>query len=207
MRYLYESGQPMLVLQYDVQKLGLLDWARTIFGINELDKIHELDDPAPFENYVERMYYRVAQLKNDAASLSPLLQQVRDELVTPIVGKVSKFQIPPSIRCHLSGGGTASAFHKDGDPKYGVSANALNLWIPLTHVWGNNSLHIERDLGTNSFREVKLTPGEVLIFDAYNLTHGSYANDTKSSRISLDIRFVPDDLTIAKRLGLYALKD
>lgn len=192
------------ILYYDPEKVGLSAWARSTFGIDHLEDLHLLPDPVPFENYVDRLYYRVNQLKDRVMEIAEALQYIKEEIVVPVVGEIERFQFPPSIRCHLSGAGTASAFHKDGEAKYGVTANSLNLWIPLTKVWGNNSIHIEQNVDAGNFKPVVLEPGQILLFDAYHLTHGSFANDTIASRVSLDIRFVPKDITIARKLNLYA---
>lgn len=194
----------MPVLRYDPVKAGLSAWAQSTFGIDELENLHLLADPVPFKNYVERLYYRVNQLKEKVGEIQQALHYIKEEVLVPFIGEVERFQFPPSIRCHLAGAGTASAFHKDGETQYGVSAHSLNLWIPLTRVWGNNSIHIEQHMDAGDFREITLDPGEILVFDAFNLTHGSFPNNTPASRVSLDIRFVPKDLSIAQQLGMYA---
>ncbi len=203
-RRMFADGTPMPVLTYDPAEIGLTDWAKSVFGVEELENLHLLPDPVVFKNYVERLYFRVNQLKDNVNAISDALVRIKDEVLVPFVGEIDRFQIPPSIRCHLAGAGTASAFHKDGESKYGVSANSLNLWIPLTRTWGNNSIHIEDGIDSKKYRAIDLNPGEILVFDAYNLTHGSYPNDTGSSRVSIDIRFVPKDLTVAQQLGVYA---
>ncbi|ADB39707.1 hypothetical protein Slin_3705 [Spirosoma linguale DSM 74] len=203
-RKLFNEGSVMFVLYHEPVEAELSAWAKSVFGVTKLEELHLLPDPVSFNNYVERLYYRVNQLKDKIYEIQEEIENIKVQLLVPLVGEISKYQFPPSIRCHLNGGGTASAFHKDGDAKYKISANSLNLWIPLTRVWGNNSIHIEQSMNSGNFREVILSPGEILLFDAFNLTHGSFPNDTNSSRISLDIRFVPNDITLAQKLGLYA---
>ena len=201
---MFAEGVPMPVLSYDPLQIGLTAWAKSTFGVEELEELHLLPDPVFFKNYAERLDYRVNQLKNNVDAINEALIRIKEEVLVPFVGEVKRFQLPPSIRCHLAGAGTASAFHKDGEAKYGVSANSLNLWIPLTRVYGNNSIYIEQTMDSGNYQPVTLNPGEILVFDAYNLTHGSNPNTTKSSRVSLDIRFVPKDITIAQNLGIYA---
>ena len=202
---LFDQGQMMPVLSYNIHKLNFPDWAKSVFKIDQLEKIHELPDPAAFKNYVERLYYRTNQLKDKVAAIYPMLMELKKETIEPLLGEIERFQFPPSIRCHLSGAGTASAFHKDGEEKYGISKNVLNLWIPLTRVSGNNSIYIEDHMDSGNFHPVQLNPGELLVFDAFHLQHGSYPNDTSISRVSLDIRVVPKDISIARSLGFYAI--
>jgi hypothetical protein len=203
-RLLFPDGAAMPVLRHNTGASDLAAWAKAIFGVDALELIHQLPDPQVFSSYVHRLYYRVNQLKDHAEQIKEPLERICNEILIPLIGEVLKIQFPPSIRCHLAGAGTASAFHRDGDPKYGVSPQSLNLWIPLTRVWGTNSIHIEETVDSGIYRPVALQPGEMLVFDAYHLMHGSYPNNTPLSRISLDIRFVPKDVSIARKLGLYA---
>ena len=195
----------MPVLAYEVDELGLVDWARSVFGLSgPLDQLHLLPDPCRFESYVDRLKYRSAQLRDRAPEIHRSCLHIRNEVLAPVFGPITHFQFPPSFRCHLSGAGTASAFHRDGDPKYGIKAHTLNAWIPLTRVYGNNSIHIESAVDREDYRAVEMEPGNLLVFDGLNLRHGSYPNDTPVSRVSLDIRFGLADRSVALACGVYA---
>ena len=80
-------------------------------------------------------------------------------------------------------------FHRDKD--FGVEDGRVNVWVPLTEVWGDNSLWIENEVGTKNYRPIQMSPGQALIFDGVNLSHGSKINTTKSTRISFDFRALP----------------
>ena len=67
----------------------------------------------------------------------------------------------------------------------------MNIWVPLTKVWGDNSLWVESKIGANNFKPITMHPGQVLVFDGVNLRHGSKINTTNSSRISFDLRVMP----------------
>ncbi|MGB8194805.1 MAG: hypothetical protein WCF67_22920 [Chitinophagaceae bacterium] len=203
-RKMFAEGVVMPVLTYDDSVIDLAGWAKSTLGIMELEKLHELPDPVVFANYVERLCYRIDQLKATVEEIRGACNEIKQNVLEPVLGKISSFQFPPSIRCHLSGSRTASAFHTDGDPKYGLMPGTLNAWIPLTSVGGNNSIHIETRPGAGDYQAVSLNPGQLLVFDAYHLHHGSYTNNTPVSRVSIDIRFVPRDPAIAHKAGIYA---
>ena len=203
-RKMFAEGVIIPILEYNLNEIDLITWAKSTFGIMELQNLHQLPDPIVFASYVDRLYYRVNQLKQNVEEIRQACTTIKEEILVPLFGEIQKFQFPPSIRCHLSGARTASAFHKDGDPKYGVTPGTLNLWIPLTRVSGNNSIYTETTCDAGNYKAITLNPGEMLVFDAFNLKHGSYQNDTTVSRVSIDIRFVPKDTTIARELGLYA---
>jgi len=67
----------------------------------------------------------------------------------------------------------------------------LNVWLPLTPVWDENSIWIESEEGKEDFVPVELDYGQGLVFDDSNLRHGSKANQTPSTRVSFDFRFAP----------------
>ena len=78
-------------------------------------------------------------------------------------------------------------FHRDRD--FGVNQGKVNVWIPLTEVYGTNSLWLESRDGSGECHAVSLNYGQALIFDGVNMMHGSKINSTSSSRISFDFRF------------------
>jgi hypothetical protein len=196
--------QPQItILRYDLSAVDFRPWARSVLGVDDLERLHRLPDPMPFNNYVERLRHHVNLLRDNFASVRPLYERLVQETVAPLFGGLVKFQRPPSFRCHLPGGGTASAFHRDGDPQYAISRNSINAWVPLTRVAGTNSIYIETEIGSGRHQPVSLEPGEILLFDAYHLEHGSFANKTDITRVSLDLRFVPVNREFALSKGLY----
>lgn len=193
----------MLVLDYPLDLFDFRPWARETLGIERLEELHRLPDPVPFTGYIARLNYYANMLRDNFA---PVLDQYLElaQYLAPLFDGIELRQRPPTFRCHLAGAGTASAFHRDGDAKYGVSPGIINAWVPLTEVGGNNSIHIESAFGSEDYHPVALAPGELLIFDAYHLKHGSHGNDTNVSRISFDFRFIPTDRARARVLDLFA---
>ena len=82
-------------------------------------------------------------------------------------------------------------FHRDKD--FGVEDGRLNVWVPLTNVWGENSLWIESEIGAKDYKPITLKAGQALIFDGVNLGHGSKIHTTNSTRVSFDFRYLPGE--------------
>jgi hypothetical protein len=181
-----------VVAGYPLERIDFRPWARAALGVERLEDLHELPDPRPFASYPERLRHHCELLKGEFAAVEPLYLALVD-LIGTLLGGLRLRQTIPSFRCHLVGAGTASALHRDGDPKYGVSEGVINGWVPLTAVDGANSLWVESAVGAGDHAPVSLRPGEVLLFDAFHLEHGSVANSTESSRVSFDFRFIPDE--------------
>lgn len=195
----------MLVSSYPTERIDFRPWARSVLSVERLELLHRRPDPVEFANYVERLEHYGGLLRDSFGAVRDQYLELVD-LIAPLFGGVVLRQGTPSIRCHLAGAGTVSAFHRDGDPKYGVTPGVINGWVPLTTVDGNNSIHVESALGSADFRPVSLEPGQILIFDAFHLLHGSYPNDTDRTRVSFDFRFVPNEPKRARELGILSSK-
>jgi ectoine hydroxylase-related dioxygenase (phytanoyl-CoA dioxygenase family) len=193
----------MLVVRYPLEQIDFRPWARSTLSVERLEDLHLRPDPVPFANYVERLQYYTSLLRDNFHPAEDQYLALVDRIAPLFDGLVLR-QRPPSFRCHLPGAGTASAFHRDGDPKYGITPGTINAWVPLTPVGGSNSLHVESELGSEAYRPVSMQPGEILIFDAFHLKHGSYANKTQTTRISFDFRFLPNNRDLVRTLGISA---
>jgi hypothetical protein len=124
------------------------------------------------------------------SELSTLFRAFVADFVPSILGTAEFcFQRSPTFRVHLPDNVAVGEFHVDGD--YNHQNGEVNFWVPLTPVWGSNSLWIEETLGGGDYKPVVLKPGELLVFDAVNWRHGNIANSTGSTRVSFDFRCVP----------------
>jgi hypothetical protein len=98
------------------------------------------------------------------------------------------FQAVPTLRVHLPGEVGGSEFHTDR--QFGHPVGELNFWLPLTRAWGTNSVWIERDVGDDVFVAAEAGPGEIIVFNAVELRHGSTVNETRHTRVSFDFRCI-----------------
>ena len=171
------------VLEYDPNKYQFQEWACQVLGISNLERAHTSDqvkqlNRSPTQN----------QLSNCFDEIFETYCSFVLDIITDRIGKIASYQSPPSFRFHYCGR-SSSVFHKDRD--FGVEEGRLNIWVPLTKVWGDNSLWVESEIGAKDFTPITMRPGQALIFDGVNLGHGSKINTTISSRISFDFRVAP----------------
>ena len=101
-------------------------------------------------------------------------------------GKIS-YSHHPKMRVHLSETKSVSGWHRDADVT--KRPEQLTVWLPFTDCDDTNTLWIESDYGKKDFRPVKVDYGQVLVFDGGYLEHGTVANTTDRTRVSLDFRF------------------
>ena len=170
-------------LEYDSSKYQFQEWACQVLGISSLEKAHASDqvkilNRSPTQNQLANSFDEI--FENYCSFVS--------DVIVDKIGMIASYQSPPSFRFHYCGRGS-SVFHKDRD--FGVEQGRLNIWVPLTKVWGDNSLWVESEIGARDFKPIIMHPGQALVFDGVNLEHGSKINTTISSRISFDFRVMP----------------
>ena len=171
------------ILEYDSSRYDFRKWACGVLGATDLEKIHCVDkiktlNMSPTSN----------QLSKSFSSILETYQSFVSEVLDKEFGGISYYQSPPSFRFHYSGLGS-SVFHRDRD--FGVEQGRINVWIPLTSVWGDNALWIEEKEGADNHRPMVMDYGQMLLFDGVNIGHGSRINTTSSTRVSFDFRFLP----------------
>jgi hypothetical protein len=171
------------ILNFNPKKYKFREWACESLGVTCLEHIHEIE--------------RIKTLNRSPTTnqLSQYFPEIEDsyrsfvlELLGDMVSGISSYQSPPSFRFHYCGR-SSSVFHRDRD--FGVEDGRINVWVPLTSVWGENSLWLESDIGAKNYKPIVLKLGQALIFDGVNLGHGSMINTTDSTRVSFDFRFLP----------------
>lgn len=113
---------------------------------------------------------------------------VRD-VVQPLVDDDILFQAYPTPRIVFADQQGEARFHRDRD--YGHDQREVNLQVALTPSFATNAMWIESEPGRADYRPAELVPGQMLVFDGANLTHGAVPNETGRSRVSFDFRVIP----------------
>jgi len=184
-----------MIIRYNTSRYDFLGWAQQVLLCDDLRSLHEYVECLPnvsLSGIVEA--YRSEMVKHFASCQNMFEQFLKQEIESRL-GPLVSYQMPPIFRVHFHGFGTVSPFHCDRDfnanPDSEVLLRNRNVWVPLTKVWGNNSLWIESKEGRGDFVPIEIQYGEVLVFDGMTLRHGSRANDTGSTRVSFESRVLP----------------
>ena len=118
------------------------------------------------------------------------------------------YQIPPTLRIVPPGKSPTIHMHCDSD--YDRHENGeINFWVPLTKVWGNNSLWCESAPNVGDFSPFELEIGQGVRFNGNQCRHYTNINDTDFTRVSFDFRVIPVEVavrpaTFGGRIGDYA---
>jgi len=185
-----------MVLTYDTGRFPFAAvLRRDVFRVPYLDRLHQ------YATASARAAGGAGQLRNrDNLQARSLMQQLPDDsallrvyhafvisVITPLVGSRISYSNRPKMRVHFPGTGSVSTMHSDVPVT--KRPDQVNLWVPFTDVDGSAALWLESDYGRADYAPVALHYGEALIFDGGYLSHGSVANDSAATRISLDMRF------------------
>jgi hypothetical protein len=179
------------IRQYDK---NLFDFGAILRRIYDIDDLAKLCPPAPLEvltwqtdqsTEIHAKFYDAFETDVQSLYREFVASFVPDALGT----NEFCFQRVPTFRVHFPGNVAVGDFHTDGDYNHGDGE--INFWVPFTSAWGTNSVWIESDLGSEDYQAMELKPGEALIFDSVNWSHGNKINETGSTRVSFDFRCIP----------------
>merc|ERR1712183_1130309 len=117
------------------------------------------------------------------------------EVLLPICGQRDDmvYQRPPTLRVAMPAHKSTIGIHCDSDYD-GHSDAEVNFLIPLTRVWGSNTLPLESSPGKGDFRPMELEYGEILRFNGNRCRHFTVPNDSGATRVSFDLRMLPFSL-------------
>jgi ectoine hydroxylase-related dioxygenase (phytanoyl-CoA dioxygenase family) len=116
-------------------------------------------------------------------------------MIQQLYGDIEVYhQAVPTFRVQFPNNLGVAEMHTDGE--YRHQDGELNFWVPLTPVWGSNTIWIERTRGSYRYQPWTLKPGQVLIFDSVNWRHGNIRNSTGRTRISFDFRVIPAEVFV-----------
>jgi hypothetical protein len=185
-----------LILPYDTRSFpfaGLLK--RDVFGVRRLDLLHEYVRQrrralGAGEALTLQDNLTLRRLMQDLADDSPFYQLYRHfmyKVLAPAVGRPLSYSSHPKMRVHLPDTPSVSSFHSDVPVTRRI--DQVNFWMPFTDVDDTAALWLESFYGRGDYAPLPLRYGEVLIFDGGYLSHGSVPNRTRTTRVSLDMRF------------------
>lgn len=121
------------------------------------------------------------------------LRFVKD-VVFPAMGEDCVFQRIPTFRVHYPDNVSAGEFHKDTD--YNHPAEGLNVFVPLTVARASSTIWVA--YGRMRMPMDATDYGEAVIWDGANKEHGNVPNVTGYTRVSFDLRVIPESVYIPR---------
>ena len=177
-----------LVFHYDTNQWNFRKLVADFFETEDLENLHQTHFFNPKCTGKKNSIEVGKALKDAVAPKSgPLLQSLIYDYISRFIGPIKGHQPVPMLRVNFHGSKAILRFH--ADKEYGQKPNLINLWLPVTSVWGSNSMYVESTVGASDFKPLELKFGQAFIFRGYDLLHGTMDNDSGSTRITYDLRF------------------
>ena len=179
----------MLQVKYDIQKYDFKTLFEDILEVDDLTKIYTEDyelltvDTDWKTIYHERFHTKI----EEDDTFYTLYKEFIKEIVSPVLGFDFIYQRIPNFRVHMIGNVAVGDWHKDAD--YNHSVDEMNIFLPITNAFGNNTFWVRED---KEF-PVECEYGNIIKWNSSVTMHGNKINDTDSSRVSIDFRFLPKD--------------
>jgi ectoine hydroxylase-related dioxygenase (phytanoyl-CoA dioxygenase family) len=186
------------IVKYDIKKYPFIDIVTKWLDC-DLSKTHihySLNDQikgigSDTMSSPHKTFY--SNMDNNSESFASLYKSFIKDVLFPQINQECYYQTFPGFRIASPDNVAVSTWHADGDEENLHPPGEINIFLPLTNCYGNNSMWIESEPGKKDFHPVKLSKGEVYIFDGNKCVHGNYRNDTMDTRISFDFRLMPKD--------------
>ncbi|HEV2641080.1 MAG TPA: hypothetical protein VGT98_00155 [Candidatus Elarobacter sp.] len=173
--------------------------AREVFAVGELRALHDearrrkraCNEPNELA-YADNLAWRklLENLADDHAFYELYHTFAHDVLAPRFHGRIT-YSAHPTFRVHLAGTSTVSRWHTDAQVTGRL--DQINVWLPLVDASGSNTLWVEGDYDSGDYAPVAVRYGQALLFDGGLLRHGSVANVSPVTRVSIDFRFAPRD--------------
>jgi hypothetical protein len=183
---------------YDLEKYNFPTLVKNHLHIDKLEDIHILskqkidipENPSQDQQTIfHKLFYSIYE--NDSKILELYQEFVQKEICKRLERTDIIYQSRPTFRVHAPGGIAVAKWHKDKE--YNHSINEINIFLPLTKAFDNNTIWSESIEDLGDYAPMNADVGEYYIWDGANLSHGNKTNDTTRSRVSLDFRIIFKD--------------
>ena len=183
------------VFGYDTARWDLRAIVSDFFGTDDLENLHLDPKWNPHQPGLKLPSYTITRnswdvsktVREAVAERSALvLKSLIHEVVAELVGPIRSHQELAMMRVNFHGSRAILRFHNDQE--YGQKPNMINIWVPVTSVYGSNSMYVESFPGLSDFTPVELDYGQALMFYGTQLLHGTLDNVSGGTRITYDFR-------------------
>lgn len=184
------------VFEYNTKRWDPRTIVSDFFGTDDLENLHLDPKWNPHEAGMRRPSHVITKNSWEAGkavregvidTVAPILESLIYDGIASFVGPVRSHQPKAMMRVNFDGSKSILRFHADRE--YGQRPNLINIWLPVTSVYGTNSMYVESSPGLSDFTPLELEYGQALMFYGTELLHGTLDNESGGTRISFDFRF------------------
>ena len=190
-------GDHMKIIEYDTEKYYFAKLIGSLFNVDLAD----LDNEEQKTNLTlgkatHTSFHKVFYAKLDAEGGWPEFENLYKAFVREVIFPLFEddtliYQATPGIRFNRPGAKAVYRWHSDGDSHHKHPLGELNVYLPITKSYDNNTVWVESLPGLGDFSPVNLKYGEFMLGYLNQCRHGNKDNDTGRTRVSFDFRVMP----------------
>ena len=106
----------------------------------------------------------------------------------------------PTIRLQFPKNVSVFEFHRDSN--YSHPIGEINCFYAINKCFNTSALQVEKNLGFEDYVPLNLKPGQYALLNTSIYKHGDLLNETKKTRISMDLRFIPNSKLNSEKFSL-----
>ena len=106
----------------------------------------------------------------------------------------------PTIRFQFPENVSVFEFHRDSN--YSHPIGEINCFYAINKCINSSALQVEKNLGFEDYVPLNLNPGQYALLNTSIYKHGDFLNATNKTRISMDLRFIPNSKLTNENISL-----
>ena len=178
---------------YNLQRYNFRQDVEKMFGINQIEKIHEVET-CDFgilnmeTDQTTKLHKKFYDNVGDTNFLNDYRKFLR-EVILPHFNENLLYQKTPTFRIQVPNNLSVAEFHND--KSYSHSPHEVNIFLPITEAKDTYTIWSESEENLGDYSPMNAVYGEYYIWDGANLNHGNKINESNISRFSIDFRVLP----------------
>ena len=162
---------------YNLNEYGFRHEIEKMFGTNQLERIHEIED----------CDFGILDMETDQTT--NLHKKFLKDVILPHFNEDLLYQKIPTFRIQVPNNISVAEFHND--KSYSHSPHEVNIFLPITEAKETYTIWSESQENLGDYSPMNAEYGEYYIWDGANLKHGNKMNESDISRFSVDFRVLP----------------
>jgi len=192
------------IYEYNVTKFNFEEILKDILKTDDLTGLHtKLEDayevPTGVDGLGNDTHSKYHQQFYDNIKLSVsafrelYIKFIEEEIAPKFPNEKSLiYQALPSFRIQYPQSKAVTTWHYDSDENHKHPLGELNILVPITEMFDTNAVWMESLPHMGDFRPMNLKYGQYIIWNGNRCRHGNKANTTGLTRISIDMRVLPN---------------
>ena len=179
---------------YDTAEYPFREIVEEYMDTQNLEELHISDkfekqltsSQGDYGDQKQQLHRRFYNRMDEDPSFIDLYKSFVKDVVSDLFEEELYYQEFPTFRIHQPDNICVFDWHRDMD--FGHSPHEINIFMPITEAYGNNTIWAETEEGKKDYMPMNTEYGEIVVWNGAKLTHGNKNNDTGQTRVSFDFR-------------------